>query len=89
MWKGEVRIEDEESLYEFFDSTSEMLITDEEKEKIRTVVDEADTVSWPMEFMFEIEDDKWSEFASRHPDEAKVMEQVLEQVDDNGDPAEA
>lgn len=76
MWKGELYIEDEESMEEFFSNTT--LITEEEKAQARQVVEDADTVNWPVEIVFEIEDDTWAEFASNHPDEAKVIEQYLE-----------
>lgn len=76
MWKGELYIEDRESMEEFFDNTT--LITDEEKNQARKVVEDADTVNWPVEIVFEIEDDTWAEFASSHPDEAKIIEQYLE-----------
>lgn len=79
MWKGQLQIENEESMKEFFENTSDLLITQEEKDRITEVVDEADTVSWPMEIVFEIQDDTWHDFASAHPDEAKVIESHLEQ----------
>lgn len=76
MWTGELYIEDKESMEEFFNNTS--LITEEEKEQARNVVEDADTVNWPVEIVFEIEDETWEEFSSEHPDEAKVIEQYLE-----------
>jgi len=76
MWKGELYIEDRESMEEFFNNTT--LITDEEKNQARKVVEDADTVNWPVEIVFEIEDDTWADFASKHPDEAKIIEQYLE-----------
>jgi len=78
MWKGQLKIEDEESMKEFFANTSNALITQEEKNRIAEVVEEADTVSWPMEIVFEIQDDTWTEFSNRHPDEAKVIENHLD-----------
>ena len=86
MWKGELYIEDRESMEEFFNNTT--LITDEEKEQARKVVEDADTVNWPVEIVFEIDDDTWEDFASEHPDEAKVIEQYLDN-DGNGEPVEA
>ena len=62
MWKGELYIESRESMEDFF-GTSELL-TAEEKDKARKVVDEADTVNWPVEIVFEIEEDTWEEFAT-------------------------
>jgi L-aminopeptidase/D-esterase-like protein len=78
MWKGQLKIESEEAMSEFFDSTSDALITQEEKDRISEVVEEADTVSWPMEIVFEIQDTTWEEFSNNHPDEAKVIENHLE-----------
>ena len=78
MWKGQLKIESEEAMSEFFDSTSNALITQEEKDRISEVVGEADTVSWPMEIVFEIQDTTWDEFSNNHPDEAKVIEQHLD-----------
>jgi hypothetical protein len=85
MWKGELYIQDEESMEEFFNNMT--LITEEEKDKAREVVEDADTVNWPIEIVFEIQDDTWSEFASKRPDEAKVIEQFLE--NDEAEQAEA
>lgn len=85
MWEGELYIEDRDSMEEFFSNTT--LITEEEKEQARKVVEDADTVNWPVEIVFEIDDDTWEEFASDHPDEAKVIEQYLE--NDNEAQAEA
>ena len=85
MWEGELYIEDRESMEEFFSNTT--LITEEEKEQARKVVEDADTVNWPVEIVFEIDDDTWEEFASKHPDEAKVIEQYLD--NDQQAPAEA
>jgi len=85
MWKGELYIQDEESMEEFFNNMT--LITEEEKDKAREVVEDADTVNWPIEIVFEIQDDSWSEFASKRPDEAKVIEQFLE--NDEAEQAEA
>lgn len=79
MWKGQLEIQDEDSMEEFFESTSNALITQDEKNRIREVVEEADTVSWPMEIVFEIQDDTWRTFSEHHPDEAKVIEEHLEQ----------
>jgi len=76
MWTGELYIEDRESMEEFFSNTT--LITDEEKQQARQVVEDADTVNWPVEVVFEIEDETWEEFSSNHPDEAKVIEQHLD-----------
>jgi len=82
MWKGQLEIEDEKSMESFFENTSDMLITAEEKERITEVVEEADTVSWPMEIVFEIQEDTWEDFASKHPDEATIIEQHLEQTEE-------
>jgi len=79
MWKGKLKIEDEESMTEFFANTSDALITQDEKNRIAEVVQEADTVSWPMEIVFEIQEDTWEAFSNNHPDEAKVIENHLEQ----------
>lgn len=81
MWEGELYIEDRDSMEEFFDNTT--LITEEEKEQAREVVEDADTVNWPVEIVFEIDDDTWEDFASNHPDEAKVIEQYLENDGEN------
>lgn len=78
MWKGQLKIESEEAMNAFFENTSEAIITQEEKDRIKEVVEEADTVSWPMEIVFEIQDDTWEEVSNSHPDEAKVLEQHLE-----------
>ena len=85
MWEGELYIEDEESMEEFFSNTT--LITEEEKDQARQVVQDADTVNWPVEIVFEIDDDTWEEFASNNPDQAKIIEQYLE--NDSEDVAEA
>jgi hypothetical protein len=69
-------------MHDFFGSTSNALLTQEEKDRITEVVEEADTVSWPMEIVLEIQDDTWQEFSNNHPDEAKVIEQQLEHTQD-------
>lgn len=78
MWKGKLKIEDEQSMNEFFANTSNALMDQDEKDKIASVVTDADTVSWPMEIVFEIQEDTWTQFSNNHPDEAKVIENHLE-----------
>jgi len=78
MWEGKLQIENEEAMEEFFNNISTELITEKEANKVREVVEEADTVSWPMQFVFEIEDDTWEEFSRENPSDAKVIEQHLE-----------
>lgn len=87
MWTGELYIEDEDSMEEFFSNTT--LITEEEKAQARQVVEDADTVNWPVEIVFEIAEDTWEDFASDHPDEAKVIEQYLENDSEEGEAEEA
>lgn len=82
MYQGELEVEDRESLEEFFNNTS--LVSDEEREKTRQVLDDADTIEWPIEIVLEIQDDTWSEYAEKHPDEAAVIEPMLSQ-DGEGD----
>ena len=83
MWKGELEVEDRESMEEFFENTS--LVSEEEQEKTREVIEDADTIEWPIEIVFEIQDDTWQEYASKHPDEAAVIEDFLEQEPDEAE----
>lgn len=88
MYQGELEVEDRESLEDFFDNTS--LVSDEEQEKTRKVIDEADTIEWPIEIVFEIQDDTWAEYAEEHPDEASVIEPMLKnEGDEEGDEGDA
>lgn len=76
MWTGELYLKDEESMTEFFESTS--LVTDEERQKAEEVIEDTENVNWPIEIVFEIEEDSWEEWASKHPDEAKAIEPHLD-----------
>lgn len=87
MYEGELYIDDRDSMEEFFENTT--LITEEEKEQARQVVEDADTVNWPVELVFEIEDETWEDYASEHPDEAKILEQHLEHDGDKEASVEA
>lgn len=75
MWKGELTIEDAESMTAFFENTT--LVSEEEQAKAEKVIEESDQVNWPIEVVLEIEEDTWEEWASKHPDEAKAIEPHL------------
>lgn len=81
MYQGELKIEDGDAMEEFFENFH--LVSEDEKEKAWEVVEEADVVHWPAEIVFEVPDEKWEEYAREHPDEAKVVEQWLEHVDED------
>lgn len=75
--KGKLTVENEDGLEEFFDNIS--LIEETEKRKADEVLDKAEEIDWPVEIIFDLSDDTWQKFAERHPDEAKILENFVEE----------
>lgn len=75
--KGKLTVEDEQSMEQFFNNIS--LIEDEEKAKAEEVLDKAEEVDWPVDIIFDLTEETWQKFAEQHPDEAKILEQFVEE----------